>query len=249
MKKNTRIPVNDKLSAEVLYESRHTCCICRTERKHVQIHHIDGNPSNNDIKNLCVLCTDCHSRVTGNEGFGKRYSEKEVTLYRNDWVTICKKKDMQLNKSINEVELKTKPPVSRFDFLVHLNTKIYEIHVTCMYYIEIIPYCSDRTEIGKYMDNVHKVIGKLHDYYYKYSFLGSAKLDEKLTNYSTAFIKALRSAIKVQRLIQHNTNSASSISMDKENRELTDLGNIMSETLPNIKDEIISEMRRIMSYI
>jgi hypothetical protein len=67
----------------------HRCCICHEPRKHVQIHHIDGNPSNNEWENLAVLCVDCHSLVTGDQGFGKKYSEREVKLYKSNWEQQC----------------------------------------------------------------------------------------------------------------------------------------------------------------
>jgi len=74
---------------DVLGANRHTCCICRTPRKHVQLHHIDGDPSNNAPWNIAVLCLDCHSRVTGNEGLGRRFSQREVARYKTEWEAGC----------------------------------------------------------------------------------------------------------------------------------------------------------------
>ena len=75
--------------AQLMFQNMHRCCICHEPRKHVQIHHIDGNPSNNDWENLAVLCVDCHSLVTGDQGFGKKYSTREVRLYKSDWEQQC----------------------------------------------------------------------------------------------------------------------------------------------------------------
>lgn len=88
MSKN-RIPIPKEKAEQVLYQNRHTCCICREFRKHVQIHHIDSNPSNNEISNFAVLCLDCHSLVTGNEGLGRSYSIPEVTKYKLSWEKLC----------------------------------------------------------------------------------------------------------------------------------------------------------------
>jgi len=83
MPNRARIP--NKVKVEVLIASVHTCCICHHPGAHVQIHHIDGNPGNNALANLAVLCVSCHSRVTGDEGLGQRYSHQEVLEYKIRW--------------------------------------------------------------------------------------------------------------------------------------------------------------------
>src|SRR5579863_6576194 len=82
-----KIPV--QTAAGLLVANNHTCCICGTPRKHVQIHHIDGDNSNCAEENLAVLCLDRHSRVTGDEGLGRRYSEAEVREYKRRWEEHC----------------------------------------------------------------------------------------------------------------------------------------------------------------
>jgi hypothetical protein len=77
--------ITQHLVDEVLFRSNHTCCICRTKGKDVQIHHIDGNRSNNGIGNLAVVCLDCHSKVTGRRGLGQSYSPGEVRKYKRSW--------------------------------------------------------------------------------------------------------------------------------------------------------------------
>jgi hypothetical protein len=84
-----RIGVPPKKAARLLAANRHTCCICRDRGKHVDIHHRDGNPANNGWDNLVVVCRDCHSRVTGDEGLGRRYSEHEVLIYKQEWEAQC----------------------------------------------------------------------------------------------------------------------------------------------------------------
>lgn len=75
--------------ARLMFQNMHRCCICHEPRKHVQIHHIDGDPSNNGWENLAVLCVDCHSLVTGDQGFGKKYTAREVGLYKINWEQQC----------------------------------------------------------------------------------------------------------------------------------------------------------------
>jgi 5-methylcytosine-specific restriction endonuclease McrA len=56
-----RIAISDTLAAEVMFASDRTCCVCRTEKQKVQIHHIDEDPANNSFDNLAVICLHCHS--------------------------------------------------------------------------------------------------------------------------------------------------------------------------------------------
>lgn len=85
----SRLRIPQEVSDQLMYLNRHTCCICHTSRKHVQIHHIDGNNSNNAPYNLAVLCLDCHSLVTGDEGLGRSYTPGEVTHYKREWEQFC----------------------------------------------------------------------------------------------------------------------------------------------------------------
>ena len=87
LKKN-RLPIPARVADEVLYRNDHTCCICNVPRKHVQIHHLDGDPSNFDIANLAVVCLDCHSLVTGAQGLGRHYSAGEVRRYKRAWEQV-----------------------------------------------------------------------------------------------------------------------------------------------------------------
>jgi len=70
---------------DILFHADHTCCICRTKGKDVQIHHIDGKHSNNKPSNLAVVCLDCHSRVTGRRGLGQSFNQGEVRRYKRSW--------------------------------------------------------------------------------------------------------------------------------------------------------------------
>ncbi|HEU0275060.1 MAG TPA: HNH endonuclease signature motif containing protein [Candidatus Udaeobacter sp.] len=87
MKKRTNVP--QRVADAVLADNNHTCCICNEPRKHVVFHHIDSDPSNHDPANLAVVCHDCHSRVTGDEGLGRAYSSREVAKYKKRWEEQC----------------------------------------------------------------------------------------------------------------------------------------------------------------
>jgi hypothetical protein len=107
-KKRTRIP--DEIAAEILFLSDRTCCVCTQRGKEVQIHHIDENPSNNDIKNLAVLCFDCHNDTMINGGFGRKLNAAQVQKFREDWLIRVKKRKEDADKlaSIETVTGSTK---------------------------------------------------------------------------------------------------------------------------------------------
>ena len=70
----------------ILFEADRTCCICKDSSKHVQIHHIDGNPNNNEDDNLVVLCLDHHHETTVSGGIGRGLSPGQIRKYRDDWL-------------------------------------------------------------------------------------------------------------------------------------------------------------------
>lgn len=85
MAKKIRVPIPDDAAAEILFLSDRTCCVCNIRGKQVQIHHIDENPSNNNIDNLSVLCFDCHDQTMIKGGFGRKLEAKQIIRYRSDW--------------------------------------------------------------------------------------------------------------------------------------------------------------------
>ncbi len=60
-----RIPKENKLRAELQKEIDSSCPFCSSaDVGHFEIHHLDGNPSNNAFSNLLLLCPTCHSKIT-----------------------------------------------------------------------------------------------------------------------------------------------------------------------------------------
>jgi hypothetical protein len=59
-KRPGRITVPKATREALLREFHHRCAICGGDRPH--IHHIDEDPSHNDLANLLPLCPNCHLR-------------------------------------------------------------------------------------------------------------------------------------------------------------------------------------------
>lgn len=53
------------------------CCVCGLDDIHklLEVHHIDGNHSNDDISNLVVLCTACHFEAHRDSNTGRHMSD------------------------------------------------------------------------------------------------------------------------------------------------------------------------------
>jgi hypothetical protein len=83
-----RTPIPAHIAARVLFSSDRTCCICRAPGKAVQIHHIDGDPSNHDLSNLAVLCLEHHRDTQIQGGFDRKLDAHQIILYRDDWEAL-----------------------------------------------------------------------------------------------------------------------------------------------------------------
>lgn len=89
MKKRLDIPPT--ISAQVLFLSDRTCCVCRKKGKYIQIHHLDEKPDNYDINNLAILCLECHTDTQIKGGFHRKLDSHQIQLYRDDWYRIVAK--------------------------------------------------------------------------------------------------------------------------------------------------------------
>jgi len=106
MAKRLKIPA--KLEVKILLKNRHTCCICRDPKayQNIIIHHIDGNPANNQEENLAVLCLNHASMADaglkkGILGSGKKLKPREVSGFKKLWE--------EKNMAETRVERKTSP--------------------------------------------------------------------------------------------------------------------------------------------
>lgn len=82
-----RIKVNSLTATQLLWSSDRTCNLCMHERHHLEIHHINGDPGDNDYSNLIVLCRNCHSEATA-AGLGRKISSRLLAKYKSYWEVI-----------------------------------------------------------------------------------------------------------------------------------------------------------------
>ncbi len=87
MKLRRKIPPH--IASQVLIANSHACCVCH--RTSVQLHHIDGDPGNNDASNLACLCMDHHDSATSKTGLTRKLMPDHVAKYKSDWEARCRK--------------------------------------------------------------------------------------------------------------------------------------------------------------
>ncbi len=64
MAKN-RITLSKTMEKRAFQQASSTCAFCpEREVASLQVHHIDGDPANNVIENLLVVCANCHTKIT-----------------------------------------------------------------------------------------------------------------------------------------------------------------------------------------
>jgi hypothetical protein len=134
-----RKKIPNELKADILFNSDHTCNICRNNENHVQIHHIDEDSQNNIDDNLIVLCLNCHSKVTSNSGLGQSYSELELKKYKNDWEKLISEKKSTGTSSNFKGNCVLKPYTHKSDTGIDVNFGDFikgEIDLSSPFYID-----------------------------------------------------------------------------------------------------------------
>ena len=114
-----RVPIPKSLATEVMFAADRTCCVCRENGKAVQIHHIDGDASNNTLENLVVLCLEHHNQTQIVGGFGRKLDAALVTRYREEWLKDVKWRRTQAN------ERAVKREVEEISIIPQRNSLIY----------------------------------------------------------------------------------------------------------------------------
>lgn len=85
MVKSSRQAIPRNIERDVLFRNQSVCCVC--QKPGIQIHHIDGNPSNNRPSNLCVLCLEHHSHASSTSTMVKGLSASLLRRYKKAWET------------------------------------------------------------------------------------------------------------------------------------------------------------------
>lgn len=100
----------------VLFKSNRICCICKEFGKHVQLHHLDNDPSNNGENNLAVLCSQCHNDTMLVGGFGRRLSEGQIRMYRDEWISLVARQKALILEKFNVQSMDHEPVIDQTEY-------------------------------------------------------------------------------------------------------------------------------------
>lgn len=93
--KKSRTQIPSGIAAQVQFLSDRTCCVCHSRGKPTQIHHLDEDPSNHDLRNLALLCLECHNSTMIQGGVARKLDAEQVVLYRDNWHQLVATKRAQ----------------------------------------------------------------------------------------------------------------------------------------------------------
>src|SRR6266404_4780045 len=96
-----RTAVSEDLKCEILTRSNNRCCVCQTP--FVQLHHIDGDPSNNDIDNIAPLCPNCHTQAHSKSMLTVNLNASRLKALRDRWYGYCENRREASGISANAV--------------------------------------------------------------------------------------------------------------------------------------------------
>ncbi len=70
------------------------CCVCKIRGQGVNFHHVDGNPSNNALENIAVLCVNDHDAHHRPQVYTKmnhlELGAKKILKYKLEWEAFVK---------------------------------------------------------------------------------------------------------------------------------------------------------------
>ena len=127
-KKPERTNMRKGLAIKLEYEVARLCCVCLVAGKALQIHHLNGDPSNNSENNLALLCLQCHSDAESNGGLGRKLSSGYILKAKSDLIEKTKfKREIHLIASVGDASAPSATTTERnSDFPLYSDATVNE---------------------------------------------------------------------------------------------------------------------------
>lgn len=152
MTNSKRIKVSEEDRSKLLLWCARHCCFCgKSCTTNIEVHHIDGNPSNNELDNLIPLCFDCHgelNRYNPQHPKGIKYRQLEITTRRDqifEQYTLPYLRHVNIKISKYNLLLAEKKIKQEREFGdISCTAKIHSIDLPVRLRIQIKPYHKDK---------------------------------------------------------------------------------------------------------
>jgi len=119
-----RVKIPEKLRIEVQFKSNNRCCVCQTP--FIVFHHIDGDPTNNDISNIAPLCPNCHSQAHSKGTITNNLTNSRIIALRDKWYAYCEGRKELSNVGVNAL-LKLKNFIHSRGYADHSWNKMFSL--------------------------------------------------------------------------------------------------------------------------
>lgn len=118
-----RPPIPKRTKEKLLLINNFACCMCGiySKQNELQIHHIDGDNTNNNITNLAVLCTTPHHNLAniglkkGDVGYGLKLTPNLIKKFKISWENKVAQERLPTipQKPIRRIQKKRKKNISK----------------------------------------------------------------------------------------------------------------------------------------
>jgi len=128
----------------------------------IEIHHIDGDRSNNDIENLIPLCFDCHGELTryGTEhkkGLKYRYLEiktRRDQIYEMHTLRYLRNVDIKISNYMHHVKDPNGKPIRRKWGDVSCTVQPMSQDLPIQMRLRVVPY-QNETKLDTWLDDLY----------------------------------------------------------------------------------------------
>jgi hypothetical protein len=91
------------IKQQILYESAFVCVVC--QNRGAQIHHMDENNTNNEPKNLVLLCQDHHDEAHTKHQLSQNLTAARLRGFKKSWLKQVSEKREQATSASSQREL------------------------------------------------------------------------------------------------------------------------------------------------
>lgn len=163
MKRKKREPISEETRARLLLWCARHCCFCgKACRTNIEIHHVDGDRSNNETDNLIPLCFDCHGELTRygiKHRIGMKYRYLEIKnrrdqIYELHTLRYLRLVDINISRYLHHIKSANGKPISRQWGDVSCTVRTLSEDLPVQIRLSVVPY-QDEGKLNVILDDLY----------------------------------------------------------------------------------------------